>query len=90
VTVHHSLKNNKKLSSQNYLGCNIEELKIHIENQFLEGMTWDNYGDWHIDHIIPLRYQNPTLEELIERLHFSNTQPLWAIDNKAKGNRFIG
>ena len=90
VTVRHSLKNNKELSSKEYLGCNIEELKIHIENQFLEGMTWDNYGEWHIDHIIPLKYQNPTLEETIERLHFSNTQPLWATDNLSKGNRFIG
>jgi hypothetical protein len=88
--IYKSLKNNKELSSQNYLGCNIEELKIHIENQFLEGMSWENYGEWHIDHITPLKYQNPTLEESIERLHFSNTQPLWATDNMSKGNRFIG
>jgi len=89
-SVNKSLKDNKELSSKDYLGCNIEELKMHIENQFHEGMTWDNYGEWHIDHIIPLKYQNPTVEETIERLHFSNTQPLWATDNLAKGNRFIG
>jgi len=53
-------------------------------------MTWDNHGEWHIDHIIPLKYENPTIEEMIERLHWENTQPLWATDNKAKGNRYIG
>lgn len=90
VNVRNSLKNNKELSSKEYLGCNVEELKMHIENQFHEGMTWDNYGEWHIDHIVPLKYENPTLEETIKRLHFSNTQPLWAKDNIAKGNRFIG
>jgi hypothetical protein len=58
-------------------------------------MTWENHGDWHIDHITPLRYrENPddiiSLEETIKRLHFTNTQPLWASENTAKGNRFIG
>ena len=65
-------------------------MKVHIENQFKDGMNWDNYGDWHIDHIIPLKYDNPSLDEVIERLHYTNTQPLSASDNKAKGNRFIG
>ena len=49
-------------------------------------MTWDNYGEWHIDHITPLKYNNPSLEEVIERLHYTNTQPLWAEDNLSKGN----
>ena len=54
-------------------------------------MSWDNYGTiWHIDHIVPIKYKNPTLEEVMERLHFSNTQPLRATKNMAKGNRFIG
>jgi len=73
-----------------YVGCTIEEFKAHIEAQFKEGMSWDNHGKWHIDHIIPLKYNNPTIEETIERLHYTNTQPLWATDNIAKGNRFIG
>jgi hypothetical protein len=38
-----------------YLGCNIEEFKKHIEAQFVENMTWDNHGEWHIDKLIPLR-----------------------------------
>jgi hypothetical protein len=49
-------------------------------------MTWDNYGEWHIDHITPLKYNNPSLEEVIERLHYTNTQPLWAEENLSKGN----
>jgi hypothetical protein len=89
-SVRKALKANKSKHSIEYLGCNIEEFKEHIENQFIEGMTWKNHGEWHIDHIIPLKYQNPSLEEVIKRLHWKNTQPLWAADNIAKGNRFIG
>ena len=85
-----ALHSDKSEHSIEYLGCPIEELKEHIENQFTEGMTWDNYGEWHIDHIIPIKYENPTLEESAERLHWTNTQPLWASENIAKGNRFCG
>ena len=63
------MKNNKELSSQEYLGCNISTLKAHIEIQFVEGMTWDNHGSkWHIDHKIPLKYRDngnpPSIEEV--------------------------
>jgi hypothetical protein len=85
--VYQALKHDKELSSKEYLGCDMETLKKHIEQQFTEGMTWDNYGEWHIDHITPLKYNNPSLEEVIERLHYTNTQPLWAEDNLSKGNR---
>ena len=92
--VWHALKNDKELSSKEYLGCDTKTLKEHIEKQFTEGMSWDNYGDWHIDHITPLKFKKdgkvPTLEEVGERLHFLNTQPLWAEDNISKGNRYIG
>jgi hypothetical protein len=80
------------------LGCTIDEFKEHIEKQFTDGMTWDNHGngpnDWHIDHICPIKYAEngvaPTLENVIERLHWKNTQPMWATENISKGNRFIG
>jgi hypothetical protein len=88
--IYSALKQDKKLSSKEYLGCNMNDFKIHIEKQFKPGMTWDNYGEWHIDHIIPLKYKKPTLEQTYERLHFLNTQPLWASDNISKGNRYIG
>ena len=57
-------------------------------------MCWENYGTWQIDHIIPLKYPGvngpPSLEELTARLHYSNTQALWAHDNIVKGNRWVG
>ena len=88
-----ALKQNKDLHSTEYLGCTTEELKKHIESQFKEGMSWKNYGEWHIDHKIPLKYKqdgiSPTLEEVAKRLHYNNTQPLWASDNISKGNRYI-
>ena len=85
-----ALNGNKELHTVEYLGCTIAEFKAHIEKQFKEGMTWDNHGEWHIDHIIPLKYEKPSLEEVILRLHWENTQPLWASENIAKGNRYIG
>ena len=93
--VRNSLKSNKDLHSQEYLGCSIEEFKIHIESQFKKGMTWYNHGrepgDWQIDHIIPIKYKDgeTNLEELIKRLHYTNTQPMWMKENLIKGNRFI-
>jgi hypothetical protein len=88
--VQSALKSNKSKHSIEYLGCTIDEFKQHIESQFEDGMNWDNHGEWHIDHIVPIKYETPTMEEVIERLHWSNTQPLWASDNISKGNRFIG
>lgn len=90
------LKHDKSKSTIQYLGCDIEDFKLHIEGQFKPGMTWDNYGkEWHIDHIIPLKYPNPdgtppTLEQVIERLDFTNCQPMWAHENVVKGNRWVG
>lgn len=92
--VHHSLKSNKSLHSIEYLGCDIKTYREYLEPLFIDGMTWENQGEWHIDHITPIMYNEdgnpPTLEVVIERLHYKNTQPLWAKDNLAKGNRFIG
>lgn len=70
------------------LGCTFEELKVHLEKQFVEGMNWENRSLWHIDHIIPVSSAK-TEEELIRLNHFSNLQPLWAVDNLAKGARII-
>ena len=92
--VYRALKHEKELSSQQYLGCDTQLLKEHIENQWDEKMNWDNYGEWHIDHIKPLKYREegelPSLEELTRRCHYTNLQPLWAVDNIAKGNRWVG
>ena len=91
--VRDAMKYNKEMSSTEYLGCDIETFKAHIKSQFKEGMTWENHGEWHIDHKIPLKYKHngetPSLEEVAKRLHYTNTQPLWASENMSKGNRYI-
>jgi hypothetical protein len=74
-------------SNFEYLGCTIEEFIAHIEGEFKEGMTWENYGEWQIDHIKPLGVKGLTEEEIIERFEFTNTQPLWAADNIRKRNK---
>ena len=79
---------NKKNTSNELLNCSYEELKLHIENQFTEGMSWENHGKWHIDHIIPLSSTNNE-SELIKLCHYTNLQPLWAFDNLSKGNKIL-
>lgn len=68
------------------LGCEWAELKAHMEARFTAGMSWDNYGKWHVDHIIPLSSAT-TEAELVRLCHFTNLQPLWAADNIRKGAR---
>ena len=88
-----ALKGNKELHSTEYTQCTTEQLREHIEAQFKEGMSWQNYGEWHVDHRIPLAYKQdgipPTFEEIAKRLHYTNTQLLWASKNWSKGNRYI-
>lgn len=73
-------------STEQLLGTTFKEAKKHIEKQFNDGMTWDNYGEWHIDHIIPLASAT-TKEELKKLCHYTNLQPLWAEENMSKGAR---
>jgi len=71
------------------LGCTIKEFKQHIESQFSEGMSWDNHGEWHIDHIKPISSFDLTQEaEQKKAFHYLNVQPLWAIDNMRKGSKW--
>ena len=82
------VKQNKPAGTFSMLGCPVDIFKKHIESKFCNGMSWDNYGEWHIDHIIPLSAAN-TREALIELNHYSNLQPLWGRDNISKGNRVL-
>jgi hypothetical protein len=73
------------------LGCSIAEFRKYIEEKFLEGMSWDNYGfyGWHIDHIKPcdaFDLTDPSQKK--ECFHYTNLQPLWASDNLSKGNKY--
>lgn len=65
-----------------------EQFTSHIQSLFVDGMTWDNHGDWHIDHIKPIAtFDLTNKEQLIECWSLSNLQPLWAKDNLTKGTR---
>ena len=80
----------KVFKTEELLGCTIKEFKRHIEDQFQEGMTWDNHtrDGWHIDHIKPLSSFDLTkAENQLKACHYSNLQPLWAIENMQKGDK---
>ena len=73
------------------LGCSIEDFKNYLESKFTEGMTWNNYGQWQIDHIQPLCSFNLTDTEQFKRaVYYTNHQPLWAIDNQRKNRQELG
>ena len=72
----------KPVSTFKWIGCSPEELKARLESLFTEGMTWENYGEWHVDHIRPIC--SFTAEEWEQVNHYTNLRPLWAEDNIAK------
>lgn len=74
----------KNGTTENILGGSCEFVKNYIEIKFTEGMSWENHGEWHIDHIIPLSSAK-TECELYLLCKYDNLQPLWAIDNLKKG-----
>lgn len=85
-----SKKNGKTFES---LGYSVDELMKHLESKFQIGMTWDNYGEWHIDHIIPDSWFDYSVESdhsFKESWSLNNLQPKWAKENRIKGNRYIG
>jgi hypothetical protein len=70
------------------LGCSIGDLKAHLERGFHDGMSWENYGQWHIDHIMPLAMFDLTNRaELLRAFNYTNLQPLWREDNLRKGKK---
>ena len=79
----------KNTKTQEMLGVSWEIAKAHMERQFKKGMTWDNYGEWHIDHIIPLASAN-TEKQLMRLCHYTNLQPLWAEENLSKSAMVLG
>jgi hypothetical protein len=78
----------KKDTTFDLIGCTPQELVKHIENQFTDGMSWDNHGEWHIDHIVPLSTAD-NYDDLKRLSHYSNLQPLWAKDNLSKSNKTL-
>lgn len=78
----------QKGASKTLLGTDWSNLKTYFESKFKDGMSWENRHLWHIDHIIPLSSAT-TEEQLIKLCHYTNLQPLWALDNIKKSNKFI-
>ncbi len=87
--IHNSLVDGKKGRSwEKLVGYSIIDLKNSIERQFKDGMSWDNYGEWHIDHEIPnvvFNYKSVTDIDFKKCWALSNLQPMWAEDNLKKG-----
>jgi hypothetical protein len=77
----------KKSKTCEILGCQFEDFKSYIEYQFVEGMSWENHGEWHLDHKKPISWAE-TEEQVYELNHYTNFQPLWAKDNLSKGNKW--
>lgn len=67
------------------LGYSADELREHISKQFQPGMTWDNHGEWHIDHVHPVTKFDPDTP-VNEVCALTNLQPLWEFDNLSKSN----
>jgi len=78
----------KSLQHRQYLDCRPEKLKIYLEGKFTEGMSYDNYGEWEVDHIIPISSFNlHDTEEAQKCFNYTNLQPLWKEDNMKKSNK---
>ena len=85
------LRGRKSKSTMELLGVpNIEFLWQYLETQFQPGMTRENYGKWHVDHIIPCAsFDFSDVKQQKKCFHYTNLQPLWAIDNIKKGKKII-
>lgn len=78
-------RNERKGHTVELLGCSINDFKNHIKSKFTEGMTWENYGEWHIDHIIPCAVFDFTKTEAQKFcFHYTNMKPMWGNENKSK------
>ncbi len=85
IRINKFLKNKSK-STENIVGIPFDELKIYLEKKFVGGMSWENYGKWHIDHIIPLSSANNE-DEIYKLCYYTNLQPLWSEENSKKGKK---
>jgi hypothetical protein len=78
------------ISTQELTGCTRQQLMAHIERQFRGQMSWDNYGRWHIDHIIPCaKFDLTKREEKLRCCHWTNLRPLWKRANQEKSDKLV-
>lgn len=84
------LKNETAGFSKRSLPYTIPQLSVHLERQFLSGMSWDNRSEWHIDHIIPLssfKFTSSKDPEFQAAWALSNLRPMWGVENMSKGKK---
>lgn len=95
TSIYTNLKEKNITKNEKYfdiLGYTINELYDHLESLFEINMSWDNYGQWHVDHILPISSFNFTTiycEEFRKCWSLNNLQPLWASDNLSKSNKIL-
>lgn len=70
------------------LGYTVDDFCVHIEKQFLKGMSWDNMNQWQIDHIIPISSAK-NLDDVVRLNQLSNLRPLWSKENNLKKNKML-
>lgn len=88
--IYHVINGAKSKSTMKLLGCSIDEFKSHLALTFQKGMSFENYGKWQVDHILPcsaFELQNSEEQEVC--FHYTNLQALWAEDNQKKYNKLI-
>lgn len=79
-----------EVTTDSSIGCTWDEFAAFLERQFTDGMSWTNYGSWHIDHIVPISSVDLTdAEQASAVLNFKNTRPLWGHENHKKGARVL-
>ena len=84
------IQDNKSGKAVKDFGCSVRDLKFYLEGKFLDGMSWGNRSQWHVDHIIPLTFYDLTDEDQFKAAsHYTNLQPMWILDNIRKGKTVI-
>jgi predicted transcriptional regulator len=89
------LKENRVDKNQSYfdvLQYTPEQLIVHLEKQFTEGITWENYGEWHVDHKLPIssfNIQEMGDSEFMKCWSLENLQPMWGEENIRKSNKIF-
>ncbi len=78
----------KNRGTRDFLGCSWGFFESYLESKFLPGMSWENRILWEIDHIVPLSSAR-TEDDIFKLSHYTNLQPLWARENRAKGAKLI-
>jgi hypothetical protein len=81
---------NIKFSYNEILGCNRDEFKEYILKNLSEEMTINNFGDWEMDHTIPISsFKFETIDEIKECFNYKNIKPMWKTENRYKSNKLL-